>query len=947
MQTRERTAVGLQARYSLFLFLSHFLGATSLSSVAQSTLFTHNRLGNLLTSTQAVVAVPVINVQPVNQLVADDGKVYFTALASGAGALSHQWLSNGVAIPGATGEVLALPGTTSSRNLLNNGEFETPLITSGTYLTYAAGQSFGGWVVESGTVALANSLWQAVDGLQSLNLAGASPGAIYQTIPTVPGQDYYLRFYLGGNTADGPTVKASEVWWNDHILDAPTLSTTGPSTTGMAWTNLEYRVTATSNVTRLRFVGLTTGLFGRLVGPVIDAVSLYPVPPPSPAFSVIVSNAYGSVTSSVARVEVDLDRNGLPDLWEHSFFGRFGQSASADFDGDGVSNQEEFLEGTNPTDAGSFHPRLTVTASGNGSISISPTKPSYSPNEIVHLTARPNSGSWFNGWGGDHSGVLVEANIVMDRTKSIQGIFGLQPLTNGVGVVQTLAPSQTHTFAFNAQAGDGFVIEMAELSQGSPDFNPQLKLYDPSGALIGAHSAVTGALLSGRATNSGVFTVVAASQPETGSGSYRLTLAQALEPFTVPAGDEGGQLINGSAVHGTIPVGDLDMWRFHAEPGDHLFLRIGATVQSNASFYPRLFVFDSQGVLLAQNQLFQNFNEEYVETTARFSGMFTVVVNSHHYEGSGAYRIELARFPIAPTETLGNQGGQLLSGGRYDGTNEIAGQDIWTFEAKAGDNIVLRCPKTSGTFFYKPWVRLFGPDGAMVATDNDAYEAFMFYQPTNSGRFAVLVESYFLENTGTYQIGFARVPGPFVVPPEDEGGGLLPGQWVTGTTPMGDLDLWTFTAFAGHPFDITLQSLGGSPFYLPRLLLFGSGGELLGTTNTAGLATLSFQPTNSGVYTALVDSNYRGHSGNYRLFGNGFSRGLKLSAQALSATNRVISGDGGLSNLSFVVLSATNLSETTSWTPMMTNRFDASGAFSLTNVFDPVKARLFLRLWVP
>ncbi|MDI1248188.1 MAG: alpha/beta hydrolase [Lacunisphaera sp.] len=45
----------------------------------------------------------------------------------------------------------------------------------------------------------------------------------------------------------------------------------------------------------------------------------------------------------------DLDRNGLPDRWEKQYFGGSGADANADPDGDGVSNINEFLAGTNPT----------------------------------------------------------------------------------------------------------------------------------------------------------------------------------------------------------------------------------------------------------------------------------------------------------------------------------------------------------------------------------------------------------------------------------------------------------------------------------------------------------------------------------------------------------------------------------------------------------------------
>jgi len=46
--------------------------------------------------------------------------------------------------------------------------------------------------------------------------------------------------------------------------------------------------------------------------------------------------------------QVDTDGDGLPDNWEMLYFGNLNQTAAGDFDGDGVTNLQEYLEGRNP-----------------------------------------------------------------------------------------------------------------------------------------------------------------------------------------------------------------------------------------------------------------------------------------------------------------------------------------------------------------------------------------------------------------------------------------------------------------------------------------------------------------------------------------------------------------------------------------------------------------------
>jgi hypothetical protein len=100
-------------------------------------------------------------------------------------------------------------------------------------------------------------------------------------------------------------------------------------------------------------------------------------------YSVVVTNSAGSVTSTLAALMLDSDRDGLPDSWERANFtdpdpthplNPANQRSETDPDKDGVSNLDEFLDGTDPTNKVSLRPRLTAYSDAGGSVTVTPMK---------------------------------------------------------------------------------------------------------------------------------------------------------------------------------------------------------------------------------------------------------------------------------------------------------------------------------------------------------------------------------------------------------------------------------------------------------------------------------------------------------------------------------------------------------------------------------------------
>jgi hypothetical protein len=146
-------------------------------------------------------------------------------------------------------------------------------------------------------------------------------------------------------------------------------------------------------------------------------------------YSVVVTNTAGSVTSLPAALMLDSDRDGLPDTWEIEKFGNLtSQRSEGDPDRDGVSNLDEFLDGTDPISNASLRPRLIAYSDAGGSVTVTPMKLNYELDEPVTLTAIPIAPNVFVGWTGDlNTGDLLStinpATFEMNGNKTVQARF--------------------------------------------------------------------------------------------------------------------------------------------------------------------------------------------------------------------------------------------------------------------------------------------------------------------------------------------------------------------------------------------------------------------------------------------------------------------------------------------------------------------------------------------
>jgi hypothetical protein len=117
-------------------------------------------------------------------------------------------------------------------------------------------------------------------------------------------------------------------------------------------------------------------------------------------YTVVLVNSSGSVTSTPALLMIDADADGLGDSWEQTYFGSLARYSATDSDGDGISNFDEFRDGTDPTNSASAVFRLTLLSDG-GLVIVTPSRFRFTNGESVTLMATAFAPHAFHGWGGD------------------------------------------------------------------------------------------------------------------------------------------------------------------------------------------------------------------------------------------------------------------------------------------------------------------------------------------------------------------------------------------------------------------------------------------------------------------------------------------------------------------------------------------------------------------
>ncbi|MEP7345447.1 MAG: hypothetical protein ABI877_09270, partial [Gemmatimonadaceae bacterium] len=462
---------------------------------------------------------------------------------------------------------------------------------------------------------------------------------------------------------------------------------------------------------------------------------------------------------------------------------------------------------------------------------------------------------------GNYTLTLVKGNATPITPPGDQG----GALTNGANHTGTITVGDLDTFTFTANAGEGIVLAVGEVS-GTADFTPWIRLITPAGALNGSSSSVAAAQLAINAASTGTYQVIITTNDpgNDATGSYTLTLAKGPGTFTISPGDQGGAATNGGNNIGSIFVGDLDVWTFTANQGLPFAVNIGE-VTGSANFTPWIRVLSPNGAFIGNSS---GVAAAQFSAIAPLTGQYTIIISTNDAgnDDTGDYRL-IVQKPGAFVTPPGDEGGTMTNGAIHTGTIVTGDLDRWVFAANPNETIALSVAEVTGNDF-SPWIRLVSPSGVVVGNASSTLVSQINVTAQESGNYTVAISSNDpgVDGTGTYTLTLAKAPGSFIVSPGDQGGAIHNGTQ-TGSIAIGDLDMWSVTATQGSPIMLTMTETSGTADFAPWLRLVSPTGAVIGNNFGPTSATVNVSAPTTGTYTIILGTGDSGAdaTGSYSL----------------------------------------------------------------------------------
>jgi hypothetical protein len=454
---------------------------------------------------------------------------------------------------------------------------------------------------------------------------------------------------------------------------------------------------------------------------------------------------------------------------------------------------------------------------------------------VEHLCALKNNGAHTLILGDVNDDETGGYNLYFQRTNNPVNATALnfgETISGTVGAV-----AEMDAFTFTGVAGGRVVTHMARTS-GS--FQPEVRVYRPDGILICSKIAD---LLSHQVCNTktdGVHTVLVGDNGGNETGDYNLYVQRTSDPVNATPLDLG------DTVSGEIGVAaEMDAFTFTGAAGDRVLTRL---VRTSGSLEPEVRIYSPDGTYqCSKNGLLISDSV----CTLRLDGVHTLLATDRVGTGTGDYALY-----IQNASDLGNATPIDFDETASGDIGMAAEMDTFTFTGAAGDNVLARLVRTSGSF--QPEVRIYRPNGSLICSKSGSTFADRLCALDSDGVYSILAGDVGGDETGGYTLYVQRTNDPVNATP------LGFGDTVSGEIGMtSEMDAFTFGGTAGSSVVVEMTRTSGS--FQTEVRIHRPNGTLICSKKSSPSVRLTCALDTDGTYTILAGDNGGNETGNYTI----------------------------------------------------------------------------------
>lgn len=454
---------------------------------------------------------------------------------------------------------------------------------------------------------------------------------------------------------------------------------------------------------------------------------------------------------------------------------------------------------------------------------------------VEHLCTLKNNGVHTLILGDVDDDETGDYNLYFQRTNNPVNATALDFGETISGTIGAIA--EMDAFTFTGVAGGRVVAHMARTS-GS--FQPEVRVYRPDGILICSKIAD---LLSHQVCNTktnGVHTVLVGDNGGNETGDYNLYVQRTSDPANPTPLDFGNTVSRDIGV-----AAEMDTFTFTGAAGDRVLTRM---VRTSGSLEPEIRIYSPDGTYqCSKNALLISDSV----CTLKLDGVHTLLATDRKGTGTGDYALYIQN-TSDPGDTTPIDFDQTASGD----IGMAAEMDTFTFTGAAGDNVLARLARTSGSF--QSELRIYRPNGSLICSKSGSAFAERLCALDSDGVYSILAGDVGGDETGGYTLYIQRTNDPA------NATSLSFGETVSGEIGMtSEMDAFTFEGAAGSSVVVEMTRTSGS--FQPEVRIHRPNGTLMCSKKSSPSVRLTCALDTDGTHTILVGDNGGNETGSYTI----------------------------------------------------------------------------------